>query len=189
MYSDDELFDVLNENGERTEKRKRRGDIHRDGDWHASVHIWIARRRIDGMEFLLQKRAENKDSFPGCYDAASTGHIDAGEDAITAAIRELREEVGVRARPSELVLLFRKAVREDNIFHEKRFLNNELKWVFLYKGALPDTKICFEQEEISGVSWQSASEIRSALEQKDPLYCIDMQEFREVLRCAEDILP
>lgn len=64
MYSDDELFDVLNDSGERTETTKRRGDIHRDGDWHASVHIWIARRRISGMEFLLQKRADDKDSFP-----------------------------------------------------------------------------------------------------------------------------
>ena len=60
MYSDDELFDVLNDSGERTEITKRRGDIHRDGDWHASVHIWIARRRISGMEFLLQKRADGR---------------------------------------------------------------------------------------------------------------------------------
>ena len=89
MYSDDELFDVLTESGETTGQRKRRGDIHRDGDWHASVHIWAARRRLDGMELLLQKRADSKDSYPGCFDAASTGHIDAGEDAISAAIREL----------------------------------------------------------------------------------------------------
>ena len=169
MYSDDELFDVLNDSGERTETTKRRGDIHRDGDWHASVHIWIARRRISGMEFLLQKRA--------------------GEDAISAAIRELREELGIRARPSEFVLLFRRKVSEDNIFHGKRFLNNELKWVFLYKGALADTSIHFEEEEISGVEWQNAVSIRKALEKKDPGYCIDLQEFREVQTCAGDILP
>ena len=189
MYSDDELFDVLNDSGERTETTKRRGDIHRDGDWHASVHIWIARRRISGMEFLLQKRADDKDSFPGCWDAASTGHIDAGEDAISAAIRDLREELGIRARPSEFVLLFRRKVSEDNIFHGKRFLNNELKWVFLYKGALADTSIHFEEEEISGVEWQNAVSIRKALEKKDPGYCIDLQEFREVQTCAGDILP
>lgn len=189
MYSDDELFDVLNASGERTGQVKRRGDIHCDGDWHASVHIWIARRRIDGMEFLLQKRADSKDSFPGCYDAASTGHIDVGEDAISAAIRELKEEVHIRARPSELVLLFRRAVSEDNVFHDKRFLNNEIKWVFLYKGAVPETKINYERDEISSVGWQSAAEIKSALEHKDSRYCIDLQEFREVLRCAEDILP
>ena len=141
MYSDDELFDVLNDSGERTETTKRRGDIHRDGDWHASVHIWIARRRISGMEFLLQKRADDKDSFPGCWD------------------------------------------------HGKRFLNNELKWVFLYKGALADTSIHFEEEEISGVEWQNAVSIRKALEKKDPGYCIDLQEFREVQTCAGDILP
>ena len=189
MYSDDELFDVLSDSGERTETRKRRGDIHRDGDWHASVHIWIARRRIGGMEYLLQKRADDKDSFPGCYDAASTGHIDAGEDPITSAVRELREELGVRARPSELVLLFRRKVSEDNVFHGKRFLNNEIKWVFLYKGALPETAINFEQDEISAVGWQSAVDIGYALEHKDPRYCIDLQEFREVMRCAGDILP
>ncbi|MBP1579438.1 MAG: NUDIX domain-containing protein [Oscillospiraceae bacterium] len=189
MYSDNELFDVLTESGERTETTKRRGDIHRDGDWHASVHIWIARRRISGMEYLLQKRADDKDSFPGCWDAASTGHIDAGEDAITAAIRELREELGVRARPSELVLLFRRKVSEDNVFHGKRFINNELKWVFLFKGALPDCSINFEQEEISGVAWQNAAAIRKALEKNDPAYCIDLQEFREVHCCTKDILP
>lgn len=189
MYSDDELFDVLTETGESTGQRKHRGDIHRDGDLHASVHIWAARRRLGGMEFLLQKRADSKDSYPGCFDAASTGHIDAGEDAISAALRELREEMGIRARPSELVLLFRKRVSEDNIFHGKRFLNNEVKWVFLYKGAISDYMIHFEQEEISAICWQSATEIKTALENKDPRYCIDLPEFREVVRCAEDILP
>ena len=103
--------------------------------------------------------------------------------------RELREELGIRARPSEFVLLFRRKVSEDNIFHGKRFLNNELKWVFLYKGALADTSIHFEEEEISGVEWQNAVSIRKALEKKDPGYCIDLQEFREVQTCAGDILP
>ncbi|MGN1338805.1 MAG: NUDIX domain-containing protein [Oscillospiraceae bacterium] len=189
MYSDDELFDVLTEDGEHTGQRKRRGDIHRDGDWHASVHIWAARRRLGGMEFLLQKRADSKDSFPGCFDAASTGHIDAGEDAISAAVRELYEEMGIRARPSELVLLFRRKVSEDNVFHEKRFLNNEIKWVFLYRGTISEHSIHFEQEEISAVCWQSAAEIKPALEENDPRYCIDLSEFREVVRCAEDVMP
>ena len=87
------------------------------------------------------------------------------------------------------MLLFRRKVSEDNIFHGKRFLNNELKWVFLYKGALADTSIHFEEEEISGVEWQNAVYIRKALEKKDPGYCIDLQEFREVQTCAGDILP
>lgn len=189
MYSDDELFDVLTSGGDRTETTKRRGDIHRDGDWHASVHIWIARRRLGGMEFLLQKRAEDKDSFPGCWDAASTGHIDAGEDPITAAIRELGKEVGIKARPSELVLLCRRKVSEDNVFHGKRFLNNEIKWVFLFKGLVCENTLRFEKEEISALDWHAAADIKHALEHKDPRYCIDLREFREVQRCADDILP
>lgn len=189
MYSDDELFDVLNDSGERTETTKRRGDIHRDGDWHASVHIWIARRRISGMEFLLQKRADDQGFLPGLLGRASTGTSTPERTRYPPRYRELREELGIRARPSEFVLLFRRKVSEDNIFHGKRFLNNELKWVFLYKGALADTSIHFEEEEISGVEWQNAVSIRKALEKKDPGYCIDLQEFREVQTCAGDILP
>ena len=146
-------------------------------------------RRLGGMEFLLQKRAEDKDSFPGCWDAASTGHIDAGEDPISAAIRELGEEVGVKARPSELVLLCRRQVSEDNVFHGKRFLNNEIKWVFLFKGTLSDADFHFEKAEISEVDWHSASDMKDALEHGDPRYCIDPGEFREVMHCADDILP
>lgn len=135
------------------------------------------------------KRAEDKDSFPGCWDAATTGHIDAGEDPISAAIRELGEEIGVKARPSELVLLCRRKVSEDNVFHGKRFLNNEIKWVFLFKGNLSETTFRYEKEEISGVDWHSATDIKYALEHNDPRYCIDLREFREVVRCADDILP
>lgn len=183
------MFDLLTDTGEPAGKTKCRSEIHRDGDWHASVHIWIARRRLDGIEFLLQKRDDAKDSYPGCFDAASTGHIDAGEDPITAAIRELSEEIGVKARPSGLVLLCRRRVSENNIFHGKSFINNEITWVFLYKGSLPETAFCCEKGKVTAVCWQNAADLKYSLEHKDEHYCISLDEFNEVLRCAADILP
>lgn len=185
MNTNNELFDVLTESGKHTGLTKRRSDIHRDGDWHASVHIWIARKQPSGMEYLMQKRADNKDSFPGCWDAATTGHVDAGEDAITAALRELHEELGVNADPSKLTLLFRTKSSTDNIFHGKRFINNELKWIFLYTGAL-DSEINFERDEISGVAWQNADAIETALGEDKPPYCMGLQEYREVRRCTNN---
>lgn len=37
----EEYFDVLDEFGAQTGRTKLRKEVHRDGDWHASVHIWI----------------------------------------------------------------------------------------------------------------------------------------------------
>jgi len=86
----DEPFDVLDENGEPTGKRKPRREVHRDGDWHRAVHVWIlgAENRV-----LLQRRSLLKDLAPGRLDVTVGGHLRAGE-AWPSALREAEEEIG-----------------------------------------------------------------------------------------------
>lgn len=50
----------------------------------------------DGDAFLLLKGSPKKTIWPGLYNGVG-GHIDRGEDALTAARRELREETGLEA--------------------------------------------------------------------------------------------
>ena len=52
--------------------------------------------------FLLTLRAPRMSSHAGQY-ALPGGKIDAGEDALTAARRELREELGVEAAPEQVL--------------------------------------------------------------------------------------
>ena len=40
-----EYFDILNEDGTRTGKIKERNHVHRDGDLHGSVIIYILRKK------------------------------------------------------------------------------------------------------------------------------------------------
>ncbi len=188
MYSDDELFDILTPDGERIGAVKRRGDVHRDGDWHGSVHIWAVRELDGDIEVLVQKRSADKDSYPNCYDAAATGHIDAGEDALGAALRELGEELGIDAKPSDLILLDRISVSEDNIFNGKRFINNEICWVYLYNAEIFPDDIRFEEAEISAVEWQNAEDILDALDNCDSNYCLSKEELKAALRCINDII-
>jgi 8-oxo-dGTP pyrophosphatase MutT (NUDIX family) len=49
-------------------------------------------------KFLLHRRSPSKSRFPN-YLIGPGGRIDAGEDVITAAVREIREETGVAVPP------------------------------------------------------------------------------------------
>lgn len=60
-----------------------RGDVHRDGDYHRAVHVWIFAEST--QELLVQKRADCKDSFAGLWDISSAGHISAGDSSLITA--------------------------------------------------------------------------------------------------------
>jgi hypothetical protein len=36
-----EYLDVLDSKGVHTGERKLRAHVHRDGDWHRTVHVWV----------------------------------------------------------------------------------------------------------------------------------------------------
>lgn len=112
----EECFDVLDEGGHPTGRTKARSRVHADGDWHRSVHVWLARVApaaaghgasagggdgdggvdVDGtLQLLLQLRAADKDTYPGRWDVSAAGHIAAGDGSADTAGRELAEELGL----------------------------------------------------------------------------------------------
>ena len=54
----DERLDVLAEDGNFTGETKIPAEVHRDGDWHCTFHLWIVRER---RYVLLQRRSGSKD--------------------------------------------------------------------------------------------------------------------------------
>lgn len=103
-----ELLDVLDEAGQPTGLRKSRAEVHRDGDWHRSFHLWIVRER---RYVLVQRRSRSKSLEPGKLDVSVGGHYRAGE-TLTEVIREAEEELGLVLRPEQLASLgTRRAAR------------------------------------------------------------------------------
>ena len=98
-----EILDICDELGNPTGKTVEREIAHQQGILHRTAHVWILRKKENKIQILLQKRSEQKDSFPGCYDISSAGHIPAGDNYGQSAVRELKEELGIVVRESELI--------------------------------------------------------------------------------------
>lgn len=97
----DELFDIVTAYGAPTGAIKRRADVHRDGDWHRSIHVWIYGLDETGPFLLFQRRGMDKDTWPGMLDATAAGHLSAGE-CVQDAFREIEEELGICPDPDRL---------------------------------------------------------------------------------------
>ena len=98
----DELWDIYDAAGSRTGRLQRRGDPLAPGDCHLCVHVWI--QNADGR-YLLTRRAPEK-SGAGLWEITG-GSALAGEDSLTAALREVKEETGLTLDPGRGELLFR----------------------------------------------------------------------------------
>lgn len=88
-------------------------------------------------KILLQHRPENWNNYPG-YQAEFGGHIEPGETPSQAIVRELKEELGARVNPDELVAL--GAVTEDMTNH------SEIVYVFFWHDRLGSITGCYEGE-------------------------------------------
>lgn len=56
--------------------------------------LLVAGIPLRDSKLLLGRRAANRKSFPGCWDLIG-GHVEAGETAEQAFLREMDEEIGI----------------------------------------------------------------------------------------------
>ncbi len=139
----DEVFDIVDASN-RVIGQGLRSDIHARGLLHRAVHIlWI---RSDG-QLCLQRRSFRKDSCPGLISTSCAGHLDAGEDYLPAACRELSEELGLTVAPHQLSFLDTCEAHPD--------LGHEFVQVFLLRTDLP-TRI--HLPEVDALLWRTPVE-------------------------------
>lgn len=93
MDDQQELFIVVNKQ-DKVLGFHTRYDCHHDKKLiHRAIGIVVFN---DRGEVLLQKRSRLKDTYPGFYTMACSGHVNKGEAYKVAAKRELEEELGVK---------------------------------------------------------------------------------------------
>ena len=149
-----ELLDVLDEGGEPSGLVRERSMVHERGDYHRTSHVWVVREKPDGSHgVLLQKRSSRKDSFAGCYDISSAGHIPAGDGYLQSARRELKEELGITASEEELEFAGFFESQYEGDFYGKPFINREKAAVYVYRRPVEAAKtqadgFCLQEGEL-----------------------------------------
>jgi 8-oxo-dGTP pyrophosphatase MutT (NUDIX family) len=129
----------------------------------------VLRRREDGVERVLLQLRAGTGFMDGHWALSAAGHVEPGEDAVAAAVREAAEELGVHLDPADLVPLcaiHRTAVphepvdeRVDFFFECRRWTGEprrreahraaELRWFDL--AALPEPVVPHERRVLDGL--------------------------------------
>ena len=89
-----ELWDILDENGKITGRLHERGKPMNKGEYHLEVYVWIEN---DKGEYLISQRSPNK-THPLMWECTG-GNAVAGDDSLTTALKEVKEELGITLDP------------------------------------------------------------------------------------------
>lgn len=181
-----EILDIVDARGVPTGETVERETAHARGIRHRTAHVWIMRRKDGVPQVLLQKRSAGKDSYPGCYDISSAGHIPAGVDFIPSALRELREELGVTAAPADLHYCGQRQFTFEAVFHGRLFRDNQVSNVYLLWLDREPQDFVLQPEEVSEVRWFDFDACCRAVAQNTIPHCIYPEDER--LETFSDLL-
>eukprot|EP00467_Chlorarachnion_reptans_P017382 CAMPEP_0114526062 /NCGR_PEP_ID=MMETSP0109-20121206/22794_1 /TAXON_ID=29199 /ORGANISM="Chlorarachnion reptans, Strain CCCM449" /LENGTH=200 /DNA_ID=CAMNT_0001707759 /DNA_START=234 /DNA_END=836 /DNA_ORIENTATION=- len=160
LYDHEELFEVFDEKTVDKCGTEKRGIVHRKGLLHKSVNVWIINKN---SEVLLQKRHKNKSICPGHWDLSCAEHLQPGEDYLQAAIRGLKEELGIEVEDKAL-----KTLREQNrkyySYPSLNIIDNELTMLYSlsYDGSFK-----IDTVEVSEILWIPMSELKEDVDAAD----------------------
>ena len=169
-----ELLDVVDENNNLIGKTEDREIIHQKGLYHREVGIWIMNEK---GEILVQKRSANKKQAPNKW-GITAGHVDAGEEPIKVAIREVFEEIGLELSKEEIEFLF--IAKKHKKFSDTQY-NNNFQYIYFAKTNKKIEEYVIQEEELSELKYISIEELEKVIENKDEKYTFSKSEYFETL--------
>jgi isopentenyldiphosphate isomerase len=145
----DELIEIWDASGSPTGKTALKSKVHKAGWFHPTVHVWFY---TASAMVLLQKRASEKDTFPGLWDVSVAGHVLADEIPLDAAKREVREEIGIDLETGSLQFFGRFKSEHS---HPGGIIDREFHYVYLSELSAPLESLRPQQGEVSELELRS----------------------------------
>lgn len=144
----DELFDIVDENNI-VIGQEWRSIVHQRGLWHRGVHVFLFTR--DG-KLLVQQRSETRDTFPFALDCSVSEHVKAGENYFDAAVRGLREELGLAG--IEL---------HPRVEFGMNYGPGDNEFCRLYEGIVEPARVRFDPNEVARVEYHTLPDLLTRL--------------------------
>ena len=158
-----ELWDLYDRDRKKTGLSQIRGEPIPEGSYHLVVHVWIRNGR---GEYLISQRSPDREKDPLKWECVG-GSALMGDDSLSAASREVQEEVGVVLSPNQGKIV-------------KTMLREHLQdivdvWLFEYDGKVDISKA--STKEVVQAHWMEVEDIRALADkgelQRNLLYFFD----------------
>jgi len=168
-----EVWDVYDKDRNKTGRLHERGKPMASGDYHIIVHVW---KRNSNDEWLIDKRTPRygNDELDNKWETTG-GCVVAGEDSLTAALRETKEELGIDLDPRN-GSLFSSTARIWDDGHTA-FVD---AWVF--ECDIPVEEIAFDAREVCDVVWASSARIKAMIDTGELFDYQSYPYFNELIR-------
>ncbi|MEI7810241.1 MAG: NUDIX domain-containing protein [bacterium] len=169
----EEYIDIYDNEGNLLGKKTRK-ESHENGFWHKTVHVWIINSK---GEVLIQKRSTQKENNANKWSGSVGGHISAGDNEINTAIKETEEELNLKLSKEDFVEI-------GKIKHSAttgKYINNEIKTIYVVKMDLDLNKIKIQKEELSEVKFIKFNELKELIENKDSIFVMLPEEYIKLL--------
>ena len=101
-----------------------------------------------------------------------TAHIQAGDEPMESALRELGEELGIKAEAADLDFAGTFRIRYEKEFHGRMFRDNEVAFVFVYQKQVDIADLTIQKEELDGVCWFDLEDTYEACKNHDQKFCV-----------------
>jgi isopentenyldiphosphate isomerase len=109
---------------------------------------------------LVQKRSKERAQYPSALDCSVSEHVKAGESYLEAAVRGIKEEMGVEGIEIKPLVKFRMEYGPND---------NEIST--LYEGTVDPLTVKFDPVEIEEISYHSLDELQNMVDRGSIQVC------------------
>lgn len=182
MDTADEQLNIVDEDDNIIGQEARKV-IHEKSMLHREIHVWVYNNE---GELLLQRRAPDKDVAPNQLDASAGGHVSVGESYDAAAIKELYEEVGIRATKDELTFIKKNILKGSP--YKGGGVNHAMRVVFAYHFKEGIDSIRMEQGTAISLEWWSMETLKQLTdEEKKEFTSFIIRDYPDVYRVINEL--
>ncbi|EPC01015.1 hypothetical protein L861_10610 [Litchfieldella anticariensis FP35 = DSM 16096] len=175
-YDDESL--VLVDSDDREIGFCSKADVHKgDGLLHRAFSLFVFNSAGD---LIIQKRAVNKQLWPGFWSNTCCSHPRRGESMEIATQRRLKEEIGIQA-PLSFLFKFQYQARFGDIGAE-----SELCWVYVgYSDEVPN----FNSSEVSEIRYLSPERLDNEMSDNPDIFTPWFKmEWQRIRRDHSDVM-